>query len=66
VRLQRYKDGGIADLKCFAMADGLSWADSAGRSFTRNREELTEWLGDRAQAGRIAPKGFPRSGKFTG
>lgn len=66
VRLQRYKDGGIADLKCFDMAKGLTWADSAGRSFARNRDELTEWLGDRAQAGRIAPKGFPRSGKFTG
>ncbi|TPW32080.1 DNA topoisomerase IV subunit A [Pararhizobium mangrovi] len=66
VRLQRYKDGGIADLKCFAMEEGLGWTDSAGRSHTRTREELTDWLGDRAQAGRMAPRGFPRSGRFVG
>ncbi|WP_105372032.1 DNA topoisomerase IV subunit A [Neorhizobium huautlense] len=66
VRLQRYKDGGISDIKCFAMAEGLSWEDSAGRSFTRNKEELLEWMGDRATAGRAVPKGFPRSGKFAG
>ncbi|WJR67421.1 DNA topoisomerase IV subunit A [Neorhizobium sp. CSC1952] len=66
VRLQRYKDGGISDVKCFAMADGLSWEDSAGRSFTRSKDELAEWMGDRASAGRLVPKGFPRSGKFSG
>ncbi|MCM2292104.1 DNA topoisomerase IV subunit A [Allorhizobium sp. BGMRC 0089] len=65
VRLQRYNDGGVSDIKCFAMADGLSWTDSAGRSFTRSRDELLEWIGDRAAAGRPLPKGFPRTGKFT-
>jgi topoisomerase IV subunit A len=64
VRLQRYKDGGIGDLKTFAMADGLTWQDSAERTFTRSHAELAEWLGDRAAAGRMAPKGFPRTGKF--
>ena len=66
VRLQRYKDGGISDLKCFAIADGLTWEDSAARVFTKNKDELIEWLGDRAAAGRTVPKGFPRSGKFSG
>ncbi len=66
VRLQRYKDGGVSDIRCFAIADGLTWADSAGRSFTKSKDELAEWLGDRATAGRVVPKGFPRSGKFTG
>ncbi|MCO6186469.1 DNA topoisomerase IV subunit A [Rhizobium sp. L1K21] len=66
VRLQRYKDGGISDIKTFKMDEGLSWGDSAGRSFTRSREELIEWIGDRAQTGRAVPKGFPRSGKFSG
>lgn len=66
VRLQRYKDGGVSDIRCFAIADGLTWADSAGRSFTKTRDELLEWMGDRAGAGRTVPKGFPRSGKFTG
>jgi topoisomerase-4 subunit A len=66
VRLQRYKDGGISDIKCFAIETGLSWEDSAGRSFTRSKDELLEWMGDRASAGRTVPKGFPRSGKFAG
>ncbi len=66
VRLQRYKDGGISDIKCFAIADGLTWEDSAGRVFTRSKDELLEWIGDRATAGRVVPKGFPRSGKFSG
>jgi len=66
VRLQRYKDGGISDVRCFVMADGLSWDDSAGRNFVRTKEELAEWIADRATAGRAVPKGFPRSGKFSG
>ncbi|MNI17104.1 DNA topoisomerase 4 subunit A [compost metagenome] len=66
VRLQRYKDGGVSDIKCFAMDAGLSWEDSAGRAFNRTKEELLEWMGDRASAGRTVPKGFPRSGKFAG
>ncbi|MDO5895043.1 DNA topoisomerase IV subunit A [Agrobacterium sp. Azo12] len=66
VRLQRYKDGGISDAKCFVFAEGLAWEDSAGRSFSKVGDELTEWMGDRATAGRTVPKGFPRSGKFSG
>ncbi|WP_064692511.1 DNA topoisomerase IV subunit A [Rhizobium aegyptiacum] len=66
VRLQRYKDGGISDVRCFAIAEGLVWEDSAGRTFTKNKDELAEWLADRASAGRTVPKGFPRSGKFAG
>jgi len=64
VRLQRYKDGGIADVKTFAMDEGLTWLDSADRTFTKTRDELGEWMGDRAAAGRMAPKGFPRTGRF--
>ncbi|MDI7861038.1 DNA topoisomerase IV subunit A [Rhizobiaceae bacterium n13] len=66
VRLQRYKDGGISDIRCFAIEEGLTWEDSAGRTFTKTKDELIEWLGDRASAGRAVPKGFPRSGKFNG
>ncbi len=66
VRLQRYKDGGVSDVKCFAIATGLSWEDSAGRSFSKVGDELLEWIGDRAGVGRSVPKGFPRSGKFGG
>lgn len=64
VRLQKYKDGGVLDLKTFTLESGLSWQDSADRTFTRSREELAEWIGARASAGRMVPKGFPRTGKF--
>ncbi|MER8482589.1 DNA topoisomerase IV subunit A [Mesorhizobium sp. M1322] len=64
VRLQKYKDGGVLDLKIFTLAGGLSWQDSADRTFIKSREELIEWIGARASAGRMVPKGFPRTGKF--
>ncbi|MDF1600404.1 DNA topoisomerase IV subunit A [Mesorhizobium sp. YIM 152430] len=64
VRLQRYKDGGVSDAKTFAMEAGLTWMDSAGRAFTRSQAELIEWIGNRATAGRMVPKGFPRTGRF--
>jgi topoisomerase IV subunit A len=64
VRLQRYKDGGLCDIKTFKGAEGLSWTDSAGRAFTLALRELTDWRGNRADAGRLAPKGFPRINKF--
>jgi topoisomerase-4 subunit A len=43
----------------------LSWTDSAGRLFNLSMKELADWRGNRADAGRIAPKGFPRSNKFA-
>src|SRR5262249_7430937 len=52
VRLQRYKDGGLADAKTFGKKEGLTYTDSAMRSFTLSSSELKEWWGDRAQAGR--------------
>jgi topoisomerase IV subunit A len=65
VRLQRYKDGGLCDLKTFKAADGLSWTDTAGRAFSLTLKELADWRGNRADAGRLAPKGFPRSNRFA-
>ncbi len=66
VRLQRFKEGGLADLKTFQSEVGLTWLDSAGRTFTLKGEDLREWLGHRAESGRLPPKGFPRSNRFTG
>jgi len=66
VRLQKYKDGGISDLKTFKSEEGLTWTDSSGRTFTRPMGELVEWVGDRAQAGRQPPNGFPRNNRFVG
>ncbi|MGZ5894794.1 MAG: DNA topoisomerase IV subunit A [Xanthobacteraceae bacterium] len=65
VRLQRFKDGGLSDIKTFAAADGLSWTDTAGRAFSLTLKELSDWRGERAAAGRLPPKGFPRSNKFA-
>jgi len=64
VRLQRFKDGGLSDAKTFKGADGLTWLDSAGRTFSTTLKELADWRGERAQAGRLPPKGFPRTNKF--
>jgi topoisomerase-4 subunit A len=63
VRLQRYKDGGLSDATTFTLANGLSWKDPAGR--TRTETDLGEWLGKRATAGRMAPRGFPRDNRFN-
>jgi len=64
VRLQKYKDGGIADARIFYAKDGLSWSDSSNRTFVKPMSELKEWVGERAQAGRQPPQGFPRNNKF--
>ena len=66
VRLQRYKDGGMSDARVFAMADGLTWKDSAGRTFTVSKADLKDWIGNRAEAGRLPPKGFPKNNRFVG
>jgi topoisomerase-4 subunit A len=66
VRLQKYKDGGLSDLKTFASATGLTWTDSSGRTYTKSTAELAEWIGNRADAGRQPPTGFPRNNRFTG
>jgi topoisomerase IV subunit A len=66
VRLQRYKDGGVSDAKTFVLKDGLSWTDSSGRTFTVTKAELKEWIGHRAEAGRLPPRGFPRNNRFSG
>ncbi|MBA4220845.1 DNA topoisomerase IV subunit A [Bosea vestrisii] len=66
VKLQRYKDGGLSDAKTFKLEDGLTWLDTSGRTWTVAQAELLEWLGHRAEAGRLPPKGFPKNNKFGG
>jgi topoisomerase-4 subunit A len=63
VRLQVYKNGGFSDVKVFVLKNGLSWK-SGDR--TRTETDLRPWLGKRAQAGRLAPKGFPKFNRFSG
>jgi topoisomerase-4 subunit A len=62
VILQRYKDGGLSDLKTFVREEGLSWKYGGGE---RTETKLDGWLGKRAQAGRLPPTGFPRNNKFS-
>jgi len=64
VRMQRYKDGGVADARGFALAEGLGWTDSSGRVFSVSKADLKEWLGHRAEAGRLPPRGFPKNNSF--
>jgi topoisomerase IV subunit A len=66
VRLQKYKDGNVADARIFSLADGLTWLDTSGRTWTVGGDDLKEWLGHRAEAGRLPPKGFPKSNRFGG
>jgi len=64
VRLQRYKDGGLADARVFALKDGLTWRDSSQRIWTVAAGDIKEWIGNRAEAGRLPPKGFPKNNRF--
>jgi topoisomerase-4 subunit A len=61
VILQRYHDGGLADVKVFNLAEGLAW-----KSGERERREmdLAAWQGARAGSGRVAPRGFPKDHRF--
>ncbi len=65
VRLQRYKEKGLADVKTFKGADGLTWIDTAGRSFTLTLKELASWRGNRSDAGKIRPDRFLTNNKFN-
>lgn len=65
VILQKYKKGGgalLRDVKAFTLSEGLSFPFGSGM---RLETELVRWLGKRAQAGAIAPRGFPTSNKFS-
>jgi topoisomerase-4 subunit A len=61
VALQKYKDGGLVDATSFVYGDGLR--DYNGRTWEKS--ELSDYRGERAQAGRLAPKGWPKNGKFA-
>jgi topoisomerase-4 subunit A len=62
VKLQSYREGGLRDAVVFKAEEGASWIDTAGR--TRVWPEWREWLGKRAGAGKLAPKGFPAGKRF--
>ena len=63
VILQRFKDGGLADVTVYFAEAGLSWKAGGGR--TRTEADMSDWLGKRAGAGKMPPTGFPRPARFT-
>jgi topoisomerase-4 subunit A len=63
VILQRFKDGGLADVTVFDSAKGLAWQAGGGR--TRTETDLGPWTAKRGSAGKLPPTGFPRPARFT-
>jgi topoisomerase-4 subunit A len=63
VRLQKYTSASLSDVAVFDSKIGLSWKDSAGREQSLTMKELSDWRGNRADAGRLA-HGLPKSNKF--
>lgn len=61
VTLQKFKDGGLSDIQIFNEADGFTYTRAGG---TKTETDLLTWLGHRAQVGKLAPFGFPKSNKF--
>ncbi|WP_262690464.1 DNA topoisomerase IV subunit A [Kordiimonas aestuarii] len=66
VALQRYKDGGMADVTIFHKEEGLTWPMGGNSDRWRTEADLAPWTGKRGNAGRLPPMGFPRSNKFSG
>ncbi len=65
VLLQRYKDGGLSDLRSLKWEDGLQWSMTNGNTRSVPAEELAQWRGKRASAGIMAPRGFPKDNRFS-
>ena len=63
VRLQKFKTGGLSDVKVFDSLEGLSWKMSGGKQ--RNEANILDWEGRRATTGRNPPYGFPKTKKFS-
>ena len=58
VKLQNYREGGLKDAMVFSAEAGPEWFDNSGRK--RTWPEWRDWLGKRAQAGKLAPKGMKK------
>ncbi len=61
VTLQKYKDGKMSDIQIFKEEEGFVYKRAGG---SKTETELLNWLGHRAQVGKLAPFGFPKSNKF--
>src|SRR5580693_3064626 len=63
VRLQKYTSAELSDVTVFDSKTGLTWKDSSAREHSMTLKELSDWRGNRADAGRLA-HGLPKSNKF--
>lgn len=61
VILQKLKDAELSDLKTFNLKEGLTFISGTREMNVAN---IKEWVGERAQAGKLPPNGFPRSNRF--
>ncbi len=64
VTLQRYRDGGLADVVTLRLEDGLSWKMGGDSGRTRTESDMRLWKVARGAAGRLPPNGFPRDNRF--
>ena len=59
VTLQRYRDGGLADARTFAFAEGLSWTLGGESGRTRTETDLAPWRAARGARGACRRSAFP-------
>jgi topoisomerase-4 subunit A len=62
VKLQSYREGALRDAAAFKAEEGMATVDASGR--TRLCPVWRVWVGRRAGAGKLAPKGFPANKRF--
>jgi len=62
VILQKAKQGNLTDAITFVFSEGITCKRESSKKLFK---DLELWLGKRAQSGRLAPRGFPRSNRFS-
>jgi topoisomerase-4 subunit A len=60
VILQKYKGGGLSDVKTFPIAQGLTFKYGSGE----RTEDVSAWIMGRAAQGKLPPNGFPKNNRF--
>jgi topoisomerase-4 subunit A len=65
VQLQRFRDGGLSDVRTLRFTDGLSWTMGGETGRVRTEADLSPWRAARGAAGRMPPTGFPRDNRFA-
>jgi topoisomerase-4 subunit A len=63
VRLQKYNQANLEDIKIFNAADGLSWKLG---DRVRTEADILPWMGKCGFIGKLPPVGFPKNNRFSG